>query len=205
MMETRKYELTLAEEMLGGQPNKENVHREFIASKAPDAAKRDEEIAAIGADEFERREMTVFPRVDGHPGMWDYQLKGFMKDACGMLRGVPGSESARVKSYKKRIDGLIFVKERFVPFKLDGIFIDAHKAGLGECPRILRAETMQGPRTTPANSETVPAGCTLEFGVTCLDESLFAAVEEWLDYGALRGFGQWRNSGKGKFTWEVVD
>ena len=26
-------------------------------------------------------------------------------------------------------------------------------------------------------------------------------VREWLDYGQLRGIGQWRNSGKGRFTY----
>jgi hypothetical protein len=30
-------------------------------------------------------------------------------------------------------------------------------------------------------------------------------VEEWLDYGCLRGLGQWRNSGKGRFFWERID
>ena len=29
-------------------------------------------------------------------------------------------------------------------------------------------------------------------------------VREWLDYGALRGLFQWRNSGKGRFEWEEV-
>lgn len=27
---------------------------------------------------------------------------------------------------------------------------------------------------------------------------------EWLDYGKLRGLGQWRNSGKGRFTYELL-
>lgn len=30
-------------------------------------------------------------------------------------------------------------------------------------------------------------------------------LEEVLDYGALKGFGQWRNSGRGRFTWEYVE
>lgn len=29
-------------------------------------------------------------------------------------------------------------------------------------------------------------------------------VRECLDYGVLRGLGQWRNSGKGRFEWEEV-
>jgi hypothetical protein len=30
-----------------------------------------------------------------------------------------------------------------------------------------------------------------------------AVLKEWLDYGALRGLGQWRNAGYGAFTYEV--
>ena len=31
------------------------------------------------------------------------------------------------------------------------------------------------------------------------------AIREMLDYGKLRGFGQWRNSGKGRFTYEILE
>ena len=31
------------------------------------------------------------------------------------------------------------------------------------------------------------------------------AIREMLDYGTLRGFGQWRNSGKGRFTYEILE
>ena len=30
-------------------------------------------------------------------------------------------------------------------------------------------------------------------------------MREMLNYGQLRGFGQWRNSGKGRFTYEVLE
>ena len=29
-------------------------------------------------------------------------------------------------------------------------------------------------------------------------------IHEWLDYGKLHGTGQWRNSGKGRFTVEYL-
>lgn len=32
-----------------------------------------------------------------------------------------------------------------------------------------------------------------------------AALLEWLDYGILRGLGQWRNSGKGRFSYVVTE
>ena len=30
-------------------------------------------------------------------------------------------------------------------------------------------------------------------------------VPEWLDYGRFNGLGQWHNSGKGTFTWELIE
>lgn len=38
-----------------------------------------------------------------------------------------------------------------------------------------------------------------------LEDGLEKAVREWLDYGILKGIGQWRNSGKGRFVYELYD
>ena len=196
-MKEMKVRLTLLEEILGTASNNPEIHSEFIASKAPDAKSREEEIEAIGVDAEIEKGMTVFPRnAEGLPIMWDYQIKGFFKDACGMLRKVTDSKSSKIKAYKKEIDGLIFVQEREIPFQFDG--------KIGNCQRPLRAQTAQGERVSLANSETIPAGTTLEFTIECLVDSDMSAVREWLDYGRLRGLGQWRNSGKGKFQWEEI-
>jgi hypothetical protein len=56
-----------------------------------------------------------------------------------------------------------------------------------------------------ANSETVPPGTVLEFEIVTLDTGAEAVAREWMDYGRLRGLGQWRNSGKGRFEWEEVN
>ena len=45
---------------------------------------------------------------------------------------------------------------------------------------------------------------SFEFDIKLLNDSLKGVVEEWLNYGELRGISQWRNSGKGRFTWESV-
>ena len=76
---------------------------------------------------------------------------------------------------------------------------------IGDCQRPLRAQTAQGERVSLANSEEIPAGATCEFSVVLLDESHEKAVLEWLSYGAMRGIGQWRNSGKGRFDYEIVN
>lgn len=195
-MKEIKVKITFMEELLGTASNNPNVHGEYIASKAPDAPSRTEEIEAIGVEEAVEKSMTVFPKEDGKPFIWDYQIKGFFKDACGVLKKVSGTESSGIKAYKKEIDGLVFVFARKIPI------MDYGK--IGECQRPLRGQTAQGERIALAHSETVPAGSYIECTIQCLKDSLMPAVREWLDYGMLRGLGQWRNSGKGRFTWEEI-
>lgn len=133
---------------------------------------------------------------DGRPILWDYQIKGFFKDACGVLRKVKGTKSSKIKAYKKEIDGLIFVQERQILVQTAEEF--------GSCQRSLRANTPQGERVGLANSEEIAAGAVLEFSVLVMADELVPAVKEWLSYGKLRGLGQWRNSGKGRFLCEIL-
>lgn len=207
-MENINVKITFLESALGTAPNDEDVYRNFIGSKAPDAGSLEDEVAALGADTVAEKGMTVFPRdVDGKPIFWDYQIRGFFKDACSMLSRVGGkdengkkrkvNESSKMTAYKKIIDGLIFVSPRQIPIQMQG--------EMGVCQRPLRAQTMQGERVTLAMSEECPAGSTINFTVSCLSPEHAAAVREWLNYGYLRGLGQWRNSGRGKFVWEELD
>ena len=73
------------------------------------------------------------------------------------------------------------------------------------CQRPLRAQTAQGERVALASSETVPEGSTMTFEIKCLLDTHIPAVIEALEYGAMRGFGQWRNSGKGRFHYEILE
>lgn len=190
-----KAKLVFIEELLGTASANPEIHREFIASKSPDAGGLEDEVAAIGADAAANKAMTVFPRdTDGRLILWDYQIKGFFKDACAMLARSPGTHSNKLKAFRKVIDGLVFVNPRAIVLNSPG--------PIGDCQRPLRAETAQGPRVALANSESLPAGTTCEFEVELLDDGHEKLVEEWLNYGRLRGLGQWRNSGKGRFTWE---
>lgn len=203
-------EIETIEPMLGMSPAKENIYRDFIGSKAPDAASMEEEVAALGADAVADKGMTVWPKDEnGNPFLWDYQIKGFMKDQCQMLaratgtdpetgkRRKGGNESSKLTNYKKIIDGLIFVFPRRIK-------IEFNNDELGVCERPLRAQTMQGERVALASSEEIPAGAKLTFDVLCLNDEHLKAVREWLDYGFLRGLGQWRNSGKGRFVWREI-
>jgi hypothetical protein len=189
------------EELLGTASANPELHSQFIASKAPDAPSREEEIEALGVDEVVEKSKTVFPKMeDGTPFTWDYQWKGFFKESCKMLKGFcPGSESSKVRKNRQELDGALFVQPRKIPLVLpDG-------AKIGNCQRPLRSDMRGTSIVALANSETVPAGTTQEFDVVLLSDNLVNALPEWLEYGALHGFGQWRNSGKGRFTFEISE
>jgi len=179
--------LTLTEELLGTASANPELYRDFIESKRPDNGAED-------VDAEVQKSTTVFHRTpDGKPFLYDYQIKGFFKDACSALKRADDTESAKIKAYKKEIDGLIFVEPRQIVAELpDGGIV-------GICQRPLRAQTAQGERVSLARSETLPPGTVLRFTITLLSGKLEDPIREWLDYGHLRGLGQWRNSGKGRF------
>ena len=197
-----KVRLTFTEKVLGTASNNKELHAEYIASNAPDAKSKAEEIEALGADEYREKNMTVFPRNEkGEPIIWDYQIKGFFKDSCSALQRCKSAEiakkSCKLKAFKKVIDGCIFPFPRQIP-------IDMHGGQIGNLQRPLRAQTAQGERIALADSETVPEGSTIDLTIRCLDDAYDDVVIEWLNYGKYKGIGQWRNASFGRFTYEIL-
>lgn len=203
------YELTFTEMVLGSKPSNEGVFTDYIAANKKDGVDPEEVAAAKEAEERVKESITVFHRMeDGKtPMVWNYQIKGLAKESCGALRRVDGTLSAKIASYKTIIDTLVFVGPRKIPLVLP----EGGEVGMFERP--LRAETMQGPRVALAKSETVPAGTKMTFEVTFMTPKvgkadkvvdLKEAFEEWLDYGELHGFGQFRNGSYGTFTWREI-
>lgn len=211
-----KVELLFHEEILGMSPADPKIATAFTASKAPDALSMEEEVAALGVEGVLDKIKTIFPKLeDGTPFCWNYQIKGMLKDFCGSCSRMEGTISSNLKAYKKIIDGLVFIYPRKVAFNSS-----APKGVLGECERAIRIVGAQGERTALLISETMPAGTKLTFDIEINElknkvkakvgdkEKLFGLtdlVKEWLDYGSKRGWGQWRNSGKGIFTWKIVE
>lgn len=193
--------ITFTDPLLGTKAGNAEVFTDFIAARRQGGTPPDEEEAArrLEKEGDVENASTFFHRgTNGIPILWDYQLKGFFKDACGSLRRVPGSMSSAVKAYKQVIDGTIFVGPRQIPLEIPG------GAATSFVERPLRAQTMKGERVALARSESAPAGTSLECEVLLLDPGAEPLVREWLDYGALRGIGQWRNSGMGRFAWEEL-
>lgn len=191
-----KVTVRLTEKMLGMTPTNPELYREYIASKG---AQEEEEVDALPSVEEQIEKATcVFPRDDkANPILWDYQIKGSFKDACSALRRCDDTQSKKLKAYKKLIDGTIFVFPRKVPIYLP------EGQEISYCERPLRASSPQGEIVSLMRSETVPAGSWMQYTVRLLSKNLLSVLEEWLEYGELRGLGQWRNAGFGTFTYEL--
>ncbi len=197
-----KIRVTLTEEMLGTACQNVDVHKEFIASKSADCAKMEEELSALPAEELMEKAVTVLPRdTDGQPIVWDYQVKGFLKEAIGVLTELSDKEIKVGKSklskytFKRMVDNYIFVSPRKLRLS----------TGVGPiCTRPLRAETMKGERVSLASSETIPTGATFECEIETLAPALEDLIKNALNYGSKKGLGQWRNSGKGRFSWQEI-
>lgn len=147
-------EIKLIEPALGTSPSDKEIYSRFIASNAPDAASREEEIAALGEDEVEQKGTTVFmrgwfkPSDNGEryldvldrrdclecvvneessirlPFFWNYQIRGFFKDSCSLLARASYGESAKLSAFKKVIDGGMFVHPRRIAIDLPETYYD---------------------------------------------------------------------------------
>lgn len=222
-----KIKVTLMEPMLGTTSSNPDIYRKYIATDdSIPAGNVDEEVdiikKSVGSDDEDVDDkiqdlLTIFPKMeDGTPFLWDYQIRGFFKSACSMLSRVVTSEekeagtkgrakkalneSSKIKAYKKIIDGLIFVNPRRIPIQFpNGEVI------ITQCQRPLRASTPKGERISIAVAEQIPAGVTFECEIVALSEGYMDAIKEWLDYGQYNGLLQWRNSGMGRFTYEILE
>jgi len=197
-----KVKITLTEEMLGTASANPEIHEEFIASKSKDAEKVKEELESLPAEELMSKATTVFHKdKNGCPVIWDYQIKGFVKEAIGVLLEIQDKEirvgKTKLSKYThtRIVDNYIFVQPRQIKL--------CDKVG-AICTRPIRVNTMKGERVSLASSETVPAGTSFECEITTLAPALEGMLTDALNYGALKGLGQWRNSSKGRFTWEKI-
>lgn len=194
-MKSLRVKITLIEPILGSSPSNKEIFSDFIASQSPDAMTREEEIEAIGVQAVGEKGTTIFPRLeDGTPFLWDYQVRGFFKSACDALN--MAEPSKKLTAYKKKIDKLVFIRERKIPYNVP------KDSEIEYLQRPLRGQTAQGERVALAKSEMLPSGTTAEFEIFTLQDDLLNRIKDWLDYGKLNGLGQWRNGSYGRFEWE---
>jgi hypothetical protein len=184
----------------------------------------EEEFAAHQAAnpaEVIKKQTTVFPRntdgklIEGMPVdarfCYDYQWGGFLKESLQLGTEIGEKAMGKLSKWtiRKAVASMVFIAERRIPFMFDGKPITE----VGMLERPLRAQTPQGERICLARSEAIPAGTTVEFTLTWFENNNTKSTQRinedaltWgLDYGKFKGFGQWRNGGYGRFTYEMTD
>lgn len=177
----------------------------YIANKAATAKKGEQETVMLPTD-LQKRNLTVFLRDRGGVVcVCDYVIKGFLKEAVTAMKS-----QVNIANGKSKIDNLVLIEPAYIHLCRDGEELDCAD---GDFERPLRAMTMQGPRVSVTASEYVDPEWTMTFSLTLLEnestkksEALtFAMIEELLNYGYIKGLGQWRNGQNGRFTWERMD
>ena len=116
-MDKYDVKLVLTTEILGTVPDK-GIYKDHIANDLPEE-QLEEELETV--PENLDKGWTGFHTTDGTPFLYDYVIKGFFKDACGMLRRCVGTESSKLRAYKKVVDGVVFIAPRKILLNLNGL------------------------------------------------------------------------------------
>lgn len=192
VFEIYSVKLRLLEPMLGTVPKDPEVYARYIASKAPspDVAAEENE-AEKSREDVEKGGWTGFHQDQDGLFIYNYMILGFMKEAGNTLK-----EQLGIKNLRSKIDQHVFIEPR-------RIHIADKPSGVLERP--LRAMTMQGPRVTVVRSDYVDEGMEIAFTIRLLKnkEIMANVLREVLEFGRLKGLGQFRNGSYGQF--EVVE
>lgn len=196
--------INFIEPLLGTTPGNKEIAQDYIVSKHPDGQSQ-EEIDSI--PEVMEKTSTYFPRTDdGIPFIWDYQWKGFFKEACMAMIMTGTHKKEELKNlrlseytYKRSIDKLIFINPRRCILQN----VDLNKITMFERP--LRKENFKGGNVALCRSEMIPAGATQNIEIISLNKDLNDYIKLWLDYGCLSGMLQWRNASYGRFEYEILN
>lgn len=189
--------ITFEEDLLGSWPADPAVLTRFISSKAPDAILETEEGDTIPERNRESG-LTVFPEDGEGVFLYNYMLKGFLKESGNILK-----DALKIKNLKHKIGNLVFVGPRRLAIYRDG-------GRIIECDdvleRPLRAETRMGPRVTLVGSERIAAPAYIDAAIELIPNKDvdMDVIRQLLEYGKFKGLGQWRSASFGVFSWQEI-
>lgn len=180
--------IRLLNDMWGTIPKDAEVFKTYIESKKPVDQTEDE---AVDLEKLEEKGFTGFHCDDDGVFLYDYLIKGFLKNAANVLKG-----PMKIKAMRSKVVNYVFVSPRKIHLGME------KPDGIVERP--LRAQTMQGPRVTLARSEYINAGTEIAFTVKIIENTEIKDkhIKELLEYGKYQGLGQNRGAGYGAF--EVI-
>lgn len=206
------------------RPGLDSRVAEELALAAQAAEKSKLEALAAGLDAEETRGSTGFARDDMGLFVYDYWLRGYIKEALQtVIECEAAPEGFNQWNRKTKVDQLIFVEPRRIYLRKPAAERNASSASIWtEAPgfntRPIRTEDPRtgASRTAIARSEEVPAGTWFVAELVYLtpDEEPKAKASgkkkpvvskelltDIFNYGKRKGLGQWRSGGWGTFEW----
>jgi len=191
------------------------VYKTYIESKKPKEIEEDE---AATVEKMEQKGWTGFHSDEEGLFIYDYMIKGFLKNAGNVLKDLVAGDGALAaydddeakeaskaakKQSKKKSPGIKALRSKIDNY----VFVTPRRIHLGKekaddvVERPLRAMTAKGPRVTLARSDSIEAGTVIEFEITLIKhkEISWKVLDELFEYGQLMGLGQFRNGGYGRF------
>lgn len=222
-MKKLKVKFTTTDPMLGMTPSTPELYTKFleitakklgVRAAALTPEKTEEELKALRLDRDEttqeNRGFTVYPRdANGNPIFWDYQIRGFLKDSFRALLQTSDKDWSKASkcplnnyNVAKRVDQILFVEPRQIVINVpEGTEITF-------CERPIRkpsARNSEVEESAIGKSEQIEAGATFEVTFVILNDDYVPFIKKACEYAKFRGFGQWRNSGKGRATCEFIE
>lgn len=197
LLETLSVTIRFTEPMLGTAPSNPEVYKKFIESKKPVKHAGEDETATVEESAEQGPGYTMIRSDEKGLFLYDYMVKGFLKEWFNVLK-----DNFKVRNARAKLVTGVYIFPRRIYLTRAG---ETLKEADGVLERPLRAQTMQGPRVTLAKSDLVEAGTQLSFQVKFFKNSeikrdmLEAVLREC---GQFQGLGQWRGGSYGRF--EVV-
>lgn len=204
--EDRKIEITFTARLLATSPANREIYSDYVvkAAKNEGISVPDNRLDTIM--DVEEAGLDMFPRLDNDwdlPGIFAYQIKGYLKEAARAANRSSRSEIRKTRGFLQAIKFELHIKPNLIPFILPrGTALE-----LGRVERPIRAQGPTGERVALKASEAVPAGTRIEFTIKRLlgTKLKFETIaDELLAYGANRGLGGWRDAGFGTFSWKEI-
>ena len=187
-----RVKIRLLTELLGTVAMDKKLFETYTASKKPETVTEDESINIDNANKIELQGWTGFMKDENGLFIYEYMIKGFLKDAGNVLKDI-----LKIKGLRSKINNYVFIAPR-------RIYLGQQEPD-DVLERPLRGMTPQGPIVTLVRSDLIKAGKEIEFEITLLQhkEVKEETLKTLLEHGLLMGLGQWRNGGYGRF--EVIE
>jgi len=192
MLEITEYkvEFVLLTEMLGTTPKNPEIYKQFIENKKP---KTENENERETIEALEEKGYVGFHKDDKGLFLYDYMIKGFLKNAGNVVR-----VSKNIPGLKQKVVNFVNVIPR-------RIYLDKQNPD-GIIEQAITGWTSSGKITALQRCDYVSTGTKFECEIQVIENPTIKKelLCDLLEYGKIQGLLKFRQGGFGKFTYKLL-